>query len=92
MLAGWLPCRERANHLALHAGFPRAGKNVKNSRSGKSQGILKLGKLKKKRGKVREKSGNFRIRGRNFKIVKEKQQVAMAVSSKNKHECVCHSV
>ena len=29
---------------------------------------------------------------RNFKIVKEKQQVAMAVSSKNKYGCVCHSV
>ena len=42
--------------------------------------------------KVREKSGNFRIRRRNFKIVKEKQQVAMAVSSKNKHGCVCHGV
>ena len=41
--------------------------------------------------KVREKSGNFRIRRRNFKIVKEKQQVSMAVSSKNKHGCVCHS-
>ena len=39
--------------------------------------------------KVREKSGNFRIRRRNFKIVKEKQQLAMAVSSKNKHGCVC---
>ena len=39
-----------------------------------------------------QKSGNFRIRRRNFKIVKEKEQVAMAVPSKNKHGCVCHSV
>ena len=39
-----------------------------------------------------QKSGNFRIRRRSFKIVKEKQQVAMAVSSKNKHGCVYHSV
>ena len=41
----------------------------------------KSGKFKKM-AKVREKSGNFRIR-RNFKIVKERQQVAMAVSSRN---------
>ena len=41
---------------------------------------------------VREKSGNFKIRRRNFKIVKKKQQVAMAVSSKNMHGCDCHSV
>ena len=67
----------------------KSGKNVRNSKSGNFE--ISRGNLKKM-AKVREKSGNFRIRRRNFKIVKEKQQVAMAVSCKNKHGCVCHSV